>query len=325
MDSEGARAAVDWALSTAATDTALRRRARRAAAICLRGVRSSAWAEIAWCVSGLSGGGFPMEVSCSWTRPLIRYTTEVAGPDVDPPARLARAVAILDELGSAAPEAVFLEQARTLQRGAPLRFGAWIGARHDDGGDRYKLYVDAPLADIVCARPFVGAVPSAAEMRLQLIACEPAIGRIETYWRCVGLGKDGLPTLLAALGMAHRTRELRGLVDELFARDASRVLAHSEVGLSLAAPAGGRADRVTLYLRAALLFHGDGEARSRLLAVGARRGAQLAGYTALTAGLEGATTTAGHGLVAVTTTADGPLDVTVDLCPATLYQAAITR
>ena len=57
--------------------------------------------------------------------------------------------------------------------------------------------------------------------------------------------------------------------------------------------------------------------------MGRGRGARLDAHSNLTAGFARATTTAGHGLVAISADADGPLDATIDLCPATLWQAAI--
>src|SRR5690349_8918862 len=102
---EPALAAVDWAIATAAPDAVVAARAQAAARRCLAGVRASAWPDIAWRASGMTGGGFPMEISCSWTGDLVRYTTETAGPEVDPARRLDPAAALVHELGGAAPPA----------------------------------------------------------------------------------------------------------------------------------------------------------------------------------------------------------------------------
>jgi hypothetical protein len=324
---EPALAAVDWAIATAARDATVAARARAAVRRCLAGVRASAWPDIAWRTSGMSGGGFPMEISCSWTSDLVRYTTEAAGPEVDPAARLAPAAALVHELGGTPPPAGLVSAWARAQTGTALRFGAWIGARHDAGGDRFKLYAEMPspsgAAELgpALARP-PGRGPEAPAPRLMLVGYEPAAARAEVYYKCLGLGACGTRALLEPLGLDHREPELAELLDQLMGRPARGALERLEVGVSLSAPDGAPVDRATLYLRAALLFAGDAGARERLLAIGAARGARLDRYAALTAGLADGTTTAAHGLVAVTVAAAGPIAVTVDLCPAITYLAA---
>ncbi len=63
--------------------------------------------------------------------------------------------------------AELVEEWRALQAGRALRWGCWIGVRHDRNGERLKLYVEIPRG----------------AGTLVMIGYEPATGRVEHYHR----------------------------------------------------------------------------------------------------------------------------------------------
>src|SRR5262245_59487706 len=68
--------------------SALARRAEASLGVLLNGVRSSCWPEVAWQFSQLTGDGFPVEFAFSSADDVLRYTVEVAGPELPNSRRL---------------------------------------------------------------------------------------------------------------------------------------------------------------------------------------------------------------------------------------------
>lgn len=118
------------------------RRAEQAIRLTLAGTRKSIWPEIAWCTSTLTPGGYPLEFAWSSADPAIRWTAEVAGPEVSLDARLAMALDILRILD----RPVVLPDFLAGKAGHGKRFGTWLGGRHRRSEDRYKLYLELATA-----------------------------------------------------------------------------------------------------------------------------------------------------------------------------------
>lgn len=115
------------------------RSARKALSAALASTERSCWPEIAWRASSLTNTGFPVELSWSSRDTSVRWTAEATGPETPEAERLNAAISVMRDLGS---DINTVPDWLTPQPGQRLRFGAWVGGRHDANEDRYKLYVD---------------------------------------------------------------------------------------------------------------------------------------------------------------------------------------
>lgn len=155
-------------------------RADRALGTVLAGICQSSWPEIAWRASSLTNTGYPVEFSWSSRDASVRWVAEVAGPEVSGCGKIALALQILH--GFEGHSSCFSHLLP--QPSQPLRFGAWIGGRHDGRHDRYKLYLDAANGSV--AKQFLPpgvlhSVPSRTIWRM--LGLDADQGTIELYGR----------------------------------------------------------------------------------------------------------------------------------------------
>lgn len=137
----------------------------------------SEWPEVAYRSSRLTPDGSPVELAWTTRDPAVRWTAEVAAPEVPSTDRWTLAAA------RAALPAGTVAAVAGLQRRAPLRYGAWLGGRHDeDGNDRFEVYAEVPPgADL---RPLVD---------------HPVLRQCALRWRMVGASPDGRLELYAGI------------------------------------------------------------------------------------------------------------------------------
>lgn len=170
----------------------------------LRTTYASSWPEVAWCASTLTPAGVPVEFV--W-RPGVRgvfWTAEVAGPETPAALRLGLAIDRLDAWGPA-PDRDLCAAIARLQHGRSLRFGAWIGGRHVDARDSYKLYAEVPpdadwLGTLGTWIGNAGAVARCREaLALRCVGIEPGNGRVELYLRPTDRRHERFWAVLSAL------------------------------------------------------------------------------------------------------------------------------
>ena len=168
-----------------------------------------------------------------------------------------------------------------LQRGAELKYGAYVGVRHRASGVAGKLYAEVPPA---AARAWAAAVtdglPVLNGVRLEphMLGLEPGSAGFELYARADGLAADHLPALVEPLDDPRRAREIVALIERACTtRCGLRLPAHTW-GVSYRFAATGRATGLTVYAFAHDLFGGDGAIRAALLGYGRGAGWDL-GYT----------------------------------------------
>jgi hypothetical protein len=315
--------ALGRALEAVATVTpVLAARAGAALEILLEGVTGSRWQEVAWAFSRLTGDGFPIEFTCSTRDATVRYTTEVAGPEVDPRERLPLAERQLARLGARELSAALGARLRAIQGAGALLYGAWIGGRHGPDGDQYKLYVEVPrgwsdeIEDLV--RPLMGEAPllPAEIVQLRMIGYEPATERMELYFRVDRMDAWQLGLLLQRAGLAEQHAALLGLIEDAYGRSVEPVLPGSKLGLSFAYAPAGRPAALSVFALARTLCGGDDGIRRRLLALGARHGWDLRSYARLSEPLIGRTgRKTAHGMVAFFAPREGPVGLHIGLRP----------
>lgn len=243
--------------------------------------------------SRLTGDGFPLEFVFSSLDTSIRYTCEVAVPEVAPGERLRCARGLLNALGqsSALPLAGLQEDCRH------LAWGAWLGGRHTASADRYKIYLEAPEKLTPPARRelrgMLGryqAVIESQSYSLRIAGIDPVSEKIELYFRGRSLEPQELRGLLGFSGMADQEQALFSLLEEASQHPARERLPGTQHGFSISLAPAGDVETFTFFVFARSLFGADPNTRSALLALSQCRGWILDHYAAVSALLKN-----GHG------------------------------
>ncbi len=237
--------------------------------------------------SRLTPSGFPIEFMLADADITLRWSAEIAGPEIAEASRLERVAAHLAEAGQPVAPAL-LDALGSLQHERDLEFGAWLGGRASDvGPPRFKLYAEVPagthfdelplprtLRD-ACARAPVAAMP-------RMIGIEPARGRVEVYLRLPAIAPDDLRPVLAAAG---HERALESLERHL--PDGRRRLAGRRLGMSLAVEAEqARSVDVALFASVRTLFPAAPEMLQRLIPATTRVAPAGVRFTLVTIGLD---------------------------------------
>jgi hypothetical protein len=255
-----------------------------------------------WALSHLNSSGFPLEFTFVAGENGVRYTAELDVPGWQPARRLEQAVACLEEREAAVPRALRIRLAAA-QQGGPLKFGAWIGGRHDESGDRAKLYAevasDSPAAQALVAEQ-LGDEALLVDRRyeLRMVGYEPATARLELYFRGFHLQPYHLRLLLARAGMDGEQEQLLEAIASCFPYQSRRVpgdeWALRKAGFSYSLGGESRAPVFSFFLPARKLFGSDASSRQGLLALAERYGWELGAYQEVSAPLAEATHTFHH-------------------------------
>jgi hypothetical protein len=213
----------------------------------------SAWPEMVERWSRLTPTGFPIELTISDTDSLLRWTSEIAGPEIVDAHRLDLVARRLALAGQPVPPPL-LEALQAAQRDRDLRYGAWLGGRAvNDAQSRFKLYGEIPSGVSFhhiplppALRRVIAHAPNGA--RLRMLGVEPERGRIEIYLRLPTLDTDDLRPLLSAAGHAQALGALQRHLP-----DGTQRLAGRRLGISLASGATESIE-VALFVSARTLF-----------------------------------------------------------------------
>jgi hypothetical protein len=325
----GTRATDQPALSrtlglVATTAPSLAARVQATLDILLADVAHSQAQEQAWKFSLLTKRGFPFELTWASHDDSLRYTVEVAGPEIDLRQRLTQAARLLAALG--AQPAQVVDRLRAVQATGTLEWGTWLGVRHQAGGDRYKIYVQVP-EDSACqaeelVRGFLGAEPVLPPGAAQLVAIGQELGsaRIEFYYRVkhLGLAYWEVGYLMRRVGLAARQVDLLGLVEDIrgYTLDQRRPpLPEGTYGISLSVMADGRSPVCSIFTFPGSLIGGDGAIRRALLQLSQRRGWNFDAYAALTEPLSGLRKDRHHDAIAFVVAERGEPGLHISLSP----------
>jgi hypothetical protein len=99
----------------------------------------------------------------------LRYTAEVAGPEIPERDRVDAACELLARIGYQRPPDALIHEWKRAQTSAPLRWGCWLGIRMRGPDDDAKLYIEMPRG---AGPPF-----------LVMTGYEVRTGRVESYFR----------------------------------------------------------------------------------------------------------------------------------------------
>ncbi|MEX5710281.1 hypothetical protein AB1484_18720 [Parafrankia sp. FMc6] len=237
-------------------------------------LEATGWHEVATSWSRLTPTGFPVELTAGRHIEGLRWTAEVAAPEVPDTDRLFRAAELLDAHHQC-PRRRLVDGLACAQSSAELRFGAWLGGRESPGADPgLKLYAELPapgarprgpriepgaeldVADVVLAAAGAAVPPGLAAAlrglppgtRARMLGVEPGRARHELYLRLPDVDALDLVPFLHALGSPGALAGAAGGLP-----DGLRRLAGRRLGLSVAW-SGGEVTSLTFFVSARSLF-----------------------------------------------------------------------
>jgi hypothetical protein len=247
-------------------------------------IRSSSQSK-AWQFSLLTKSGFPLEFTFSSQEEGLRYTVEVASPEVPASERLSRTLKLLAVLDLLPLSGVLLDRISQVQASGSLTWGAWLGVRHRINGDRYKLYAQLPESAIVdsLVQDYLGEEPLLDRLIPVAIGHEFGSSRTEFYFRFdrPGLEYWEIAHLLHRFNLGHRGTDLFNLIQEIRG-DAPPALPAITYGCSIAVSDRDEPAILSIFTFAGTLLQSDAKIRKQILSIAERRGWNFQNYAALT-------------------------------------------
>jgi hypothetical protein len=223
----------------------------------------------AWTSSHLTGDGFPVEFAFTTADDRLRYTVEPGSAADTPQERLEKALALVNRLSGATVPQGMVAAWRQAQRGADLRYGAWVAGRHGLTGDEYKLYVempgvegDVPLAadgPALYPRPQLGDRTASARM----VAFSPQSGQHEIYYRVPSMLPGHVLRVLTAAGLEAHKEELLSTLGEAYGYPWDERLPGESVGFSYSLDRQAQPQAVTLFFFGRVFWGGDARIREK--------------------------------------------------------------
>ena len=294
------------------------RRAHAALGVCLGGVQTSRWPEVAWAFSALTGDGFPVEISfSSLSATAVRYATEIAGPEEPESQRIRRAFQTYKQLTGRKASDEIENTVAQMQCKGRLGYGAWFGATHGAKADRYKIYAEIPCIDglkgIVPNSLAEGALLSYCRPRPVMFGFQPESGVRELYFAAQPLAEADLGRLLWGCGLGHCYRETLELILEASGRPS---LPPAITGFSIAWSTDHDVCAVSFYAPARVLFGSDYNIRRTLLTLARNRNWDFTMYERATEVIRNRENPLPHhGIIAWLASPDAPVELRIGLRP----------
>jgi len=236
----------------------------RSFSVCIEPFERSPWADVAWRFSRLMAGGSPIEFVFSTKDAALRYTVEVAGPELSEHARVDAACDLLGRLGHTVPASELVREWRSLQAGFSLKWGAWLGVRYGPTGESVKIYVEAPRGMTSSTVP-EAARPPLPGSRLHMIGYEPALGRKELYFSRVLTDRRELETLLQLVEGSAQRQALLAAFTDICGMPVDSLLRWITLGYSIASQGEIESLALALFVRTKAVVGGAPALRRKLL------------------------------------------------------------
>jgi hypothetical protein len=238
-----------------------------ALSLALAPLHRSAWPDVVWQASRLTDDGFPVEFSWSSREAAVRWTAEVAGPEVSDQGRLDLALALVSKLRGTAVVCPDDIRASFTAVKPPYRFGCWLGARHDALETRTKIYVELPTNH--APEPITTLVKSAIGKSIswRMLGWDPQTGRRELYGRLPLTDLHEPAVLAKKLGLVGSSRLTEALGLLLASRRSGQRPLGSESGLSIALSPTGKTEALCWFGPARLIHPAPSQIYARICAV----------------------------------------------------------
>ncbi len=227
---------------------------------CCERLAQSQWPRVAWCFSGLTADGSPLEFAFSSADHLVRFTIDVAPPECQNHTRLAAAYDLALSLGHEIPE----DRCRwtQMQSSATLSWGARLGVRESRGVEKVKYYLEVPPRAQTLFRTIPGA--PLKDSVVVMIGYDPRSGVTEYYFRQQKLSKFQFDYLLKELGDDRAHGEIEDAIEQLCGMPIASVLEWTSFGFSLVRQEQSAVPRLTLFVRCQAIGGAD-RARQRMV------------------------------------------------------------
>ncbi len=247
--------------------------------------------------SGLTPNGQPIEFAFVDGSAELRYACEFRPEELPADRRVVAAASFARDLGHPAPQEGWLAWIRAIQRGLPLAFGAYLGARHGPGPDRLKLYAEVPGGSFAQHRAFLDAAGGGWGMdprwQLRMVGLEAVPERRELYFRLRAADLD-----LLRIHAGEAASQAREIFAEIADRGPGALRDLGALGCSIAFR-DGRQDGITVYVRSDSLFASALATRKALLSWAARHGRDLGAYCVASRSALATSDKAVHGMIGV--------------------------
>jgi hypothetical protein len=211
------------------------------------------------------------------------------------------------------------EWAAGLQAGHGLKYGAWAGVRHRDGGDRFKLYVESPSGSHVSALQACAIPPHAAHeltargARLTMLGLTDQ-GEIEFYFGVNGLRYRELSAIFGWFGCQDRAAHVVEAIEMVCGRFLNRAARNRQNGFS-AKQAEGGAWCVSFFAQTHDLFDSGSYTRQALLRAAGPIGCDLTSYEVFSRPASEEFEFNRHCMLSFTPLPDGRMDLRVGISP----------
>jgi hypothetical protein len=249
----------------------------RSFTVCIEPFERSPWADVAWRFSRLMAGGSPVEFVFSTRDAALRYTVEVAGPEMSEHARVDAACELLERLGHTVPASELVREWRNLQAGLALKWGAWLGVRYGPTGESVKIYIEVPRGIGASTVP-KAARPPLPGSRLHMIGYEPALGRKELYFSRVLTDRRELETLLQVVERSDQRQALLAVFTDICGMPVDSLLRWVTLGYSITRQGESESVALALFVRAKAVVGGATVLRRKLLKWQSKSGSGIGPY-----------------------------------------------
>lgn len=267
-------------------------------------VRASAWPEVAWSFSRINGDGFPVEFTFSSSEGGLRYTSEIAGPEVDEQERWRYALNWAGDSDSESMRSDFV----TRWQSGPLRWGAWVGGYHSESACRRKAYLEVSTTTATESPPGVPSIPGA---KLRFLGIDASGTQTEFYFRRDALEQADVGRLLWLLGSGACFAPICETLSATLPWPTHDRLLPTSSGFSIAA--GGV---LTIYTYARCVWGGDANIRRCLLDLAEKHCWDFELYEAVTRPLESRTShLTFHGILAWVAVPGRPVELRISVRP----------
>jgi len=231
--------------------------------LCCDTFAKSIWPDVAWRFSGLTTDGCPLEFTFSSVDNALRFTVDVAAPEVRNCDRIVAACDLAGRSGYRRPDSNMLERWMQMQRCHNLSWGARLGVRALGSRRAAKFYVEVPVA----AQQFIQSSikPPLSESIAVMVGHEPEYGIAEYYFRQQLLSKVQMDRLLGALCNEDERATMIAGIEHVCGMPIASALEWTGFGYSVALQDGQKfPPRLALFLRSSAIG-GACRASQRLL------------------------------------------------------------
>ncbi len=213
--------------------------------------------------SRLTPTGVPLEFGFAEFEGGLRYTVEVGRPGINPSRRMDEICALLQDRGAPLPSEEARRWVTQMQAKRLLTYGAWLGVRHTENEDRFKIYAELPpeaaqatdawLTDAV-GHPHLALGPAP---KIKMVGLDAEGDGIELYYASTDLLRTAVRLLLRRAGLFDSSEQLLALIDSMTAFPPGAALPARDVGFSYALSPSTAEITFSLFLVAQKLFGDD--------------------------------------------------------------------